>query len=138
MISLTSTLEQREAAFANWNDYLGQYDFTLGGNWEYDHGYFDRFLDEERKVWLRIPFRVTHGTFDGDNPDSDAVVRLGKPFILKHLYNDGLDGEAKPQIYGALIDQFQDPIDKDASVEQKWVEKASELLRKLEQGLPGR
>lgn len=135
MIPLSSAIENREAAFLNLNDYLGQFEFALGGNWEYDHGYFDRYLDEEHKVWVRIPFTVTSGTFDGDNDSSDAVVKLGQPFVLKHLYNDGLDHEADAMIYKALVDQFQAPVDKDAPVERQWVTKAEELLKKVEQGL---
>lgn len=135
MIPLTSALEQREDAFTHWNDYLGRYEFTLGGNWEYDHGYFDRSLDKERKVWLRIPFRVTHGAFDGENDDSDAVIRLGRPFVLKHLYNEGLDGEAAAKLYGSLLDQFQEPVNQDAGIEARWLDKAKQLLRQVEQGL---
>lgn len=135
MIPLTSSLENREEAFADVNDYLGRYEFTLGGNWDYDHGFFDRYLDEEHKVWIRIPFRVTHGDFDGDSSVSDAVVKLGQPFVLKHLYNDGLDQEADAMVYKALVDQFQSPVDKDAPVEDKWLAEAQQLLRKVEQGL---
>lgn len=135
MIPLDSKLENREAAFTNLNDFLGRYEFTLGGNWEYDHGYFDRYLDEEHKVWVRVPFTVTHGTFDGDSDASDAVVKLGQPFLLKHLYNDGLDSKADAMIYKALVNQFQTPVDKDAPVEGKWVDEAMELLSRVEQGL---
>jgi hypothetical protein len=135
MISINSTLENREAGFANVNDYLGQFEFTLGGNWEYDHGYFDRYLDEEHKLWIRIPFTVTRGTFDGVNDASDAVVKLGRPFVLKHLYTDGLDKNADAMMVKALVDQFQTPVDKDAPVEPQWVSEAESLLRKVEQGL---
>jgi len=136
MKQLTSSVENYEAAFINLIDYLGEYEFALGGNWEYDHGYFDRYLDHEHKVWLRIPFQVTHGTFDGDSDDCDAVVKLGSPFVLKHLYNDGLDLSADTMVVKALVDQFQSPVDKDAPVEPEWVEKAKALLSKVEQGLP--
>jgi hypothetical protein len=135
MIPISSSLEGREAAFANLEDYLGQYEFTLGGNWEYDHGYFDRYLDEEHKVWIRVPFEVTNGTFDGDSDSTDAVVRLGQPFVLKHMYNDGLDRQADLMVTKALVDQFQSPVDSDAPLERQWVEKAEGLLRKVEQGL---
>lgn len=135
MIPISSSLEGREAAFANLEDYLGQYEFTLGGNWEYDHGYFDRYLDEEHKVWIRVPFQVTGGTFDGDSDSTDAVVKVGQPFVLKHLYNDGLDRQADVMVTKALVNQFQSPVDKDAPLERQWVEKAEGLLRKVEQGL---
>lgn len=135
MVPLSSDLENREKYFDEWNQYLGSYSFTLGGNWDYDHGYFDHYLDEEHKVWLRIPFRVTGGEFDGEEIGSNARLTLDQPFVLKHLYQDGLDPEARVRISGSLIDQFQEPIDKDAEIETKWVEKANHVLRQIEQGL---
>jgi hypothetical protein len=134
MIALTSGLENQVEGFINLSDYLGQFDFTLGGHWDYDHGYFDRHLDEAHKVWLRIPFEVTSGTMDGMSDESDAVVKLGAPFVLKHLYNEGLDPEASPSIYGSLINQFQEPIDKNAEVEGHWVKQAEHIIKEVEQG----
>jgi hypothetical protein len=131
---LQSNLIDYEEPFDQVSQYLHQYDFALGGNWDYEHGYFDRYLDEAHQVWLRIPFEVTHGFLDGDTGDTDAIVCIGTPFVLKHVYNDGLDKEAHIHTYGGLIDQFQEPIDKDASIEHEWVDKAKELLDKVELG----
>ncbi|WNQ10192.1 YugN family protein [Paenibacillus aurantius] len=136
MITLTSALENKQAAYVNIQSYLEDYGFTIGGNWEYDHGYFDANLDEAQKIWVRIPFTVIHGTFDGDTKESDAVIRLGKPFALKHLYEEGLDNEARPMVSAALVNQFQDPVDKDAEIEQKWLDEAENLLKRVEQGFP--
>jgi hypothetical protein len=133
MIAITSKLENHVEEFVNLNDYLGKFEFTLGGNWDYDHGYFDRYLDEAHQVWLRIPFQVTSGTMDGITDDSDAVVKLGTPFVLKHIYNEGLDPEAVPNVYGSLINQFQEPLDKDATVETHWVKQAELILQEIEQ-----
>jgi hypothetical protein len=132
MIPIPSALENKEAAFANVSEDLGRYEFTLGGNWEYDHGYFDRCLDEARMVWIRVPFRVTSGSFDGDSASSDAVIQLDRPFVLKHIYNEGLDLEADAMMYKALVDQFQTPVDKDARVEEKWIAEAKSLLKEVE------
>jgi hypothetical protein len=136
MIPLKSELVNREEAFDQVRNYLHDFDFSLGGNWEYDHGYFDRNLDEAQKVWLRIPFEVTHGVLDGDNDSTDAIIHLGTPFVLKHIYNEGLDNEAKVQVYGALFNQFQEPVDKDAPVEDKWVDQAKDVLHEVEASLP--
>lgn len=132
MIPLESNLVQRTEDFDQVRNYLHNFEFTLGGNWDYEHGFFDRFLDEGHKVWLRIPFEVTHGMLDGDSDANDAVIQIGTPFVLKHVYNEGLDKEGKFQTVGALVNQFQDPLDQDASVEEKWVEKAQSLLNKVE------
>jgi hypothetical protein len=132
MIPIPSPLEKKEAAFVNIYGQLSRHEFTLGGNWEYDHGYFDRYLDVEHKVWIRIPFQVTSGTFDGDSSSSDAVIQLERPFVLKHLYNDGLDLKADTMVYKALVDQFQAPVDKDAAVEDEWVKEARHVLDRVE------
>lgn len=136
MIPLKFELVDREEAFDEVRNYLHEFDFSLGGNWDYEHGYFDRSLDEANKVWLRIPFEVTHGALDGDADSTDAIIHLGTPFVLKHVYNEGLDKEAKVNFTGALIDQFQEPIDKDAPVEAQWVDKAQDLLSQVESTFP--
>ncbi|UQZ86021.1 YugN-like family protein [Paenibacillus konkukensis] len=136
MISLDSSLINREEGYDQIRDYLKDHQFTLGGNWEYDHGYFDRALDEENKVWLRIPFTVTHGVLDGNTDATNAIISIGRPFVLKHLYNEGLDKEAQVSTYGALVDQFQEPVDKDASLEDRWVSKAKDVLREVESSIP--
>ncbi|MGQ7889969.1 YugN family protein [Paenibacillus sp. WC2504] len=130
---ISSSLEQVKESFDSVRDHLQEFDFALGGNWDYDHGYFDRSLDEANKVWLRIPFQVVTGRIDGDTEATDAIVEVGTPFVLKHVYNEGLDQEAEAETYGAMIDQFQAPLDPDAAVEDKWVKEAAGLLKKVEQ-----
>jgi hypothetical protein len=36
-------------------------------------------------------------------------------------------------VYTAFFDQFQEPVDKDASVEEHWVKQAEQVLREVEQ-----
>ncbi|MNR11705.1 YugN-like family protein [compost metagenome] len=133
MKPLTSSLEQVQESFDKVRAQLEQFDFNLGGGWEYDHGYFDRSLDEANKVWLRIPVQVITGRIEGDSEATDAVVEVGTPFVLKHVYNEGLDDEADLETAGALIDQFQTPLDPDARIEDKWVKEAANVLHKVEQ-----
>ncbi|TXK85595.1 YugN family protein [Paenibacillus sp. N3.4] len=133
MKPITSSLEQVQESFDKVRDQLHEFNFSLGGNWEYDHGFFDRNLDEANKVWLRIPFHVITGRIDGDTEATDAIVQVGTPFVLKHVYNEGLDYAAEAETYGALIDQFQTPLDPDAEIENKWVQEAAGVLKKVEQ-----
>src|SRR5690606_27895293 len=106
---------------------------TLGGNWDYDHGYFDRSLDERNTVWLRIPFQVTRGNFEGDTgTPEDTMIELGSPFVLKHLYEDNIDQEGQSGVMRGLIDQFQDPAQPDAELEEKWIRIAEQELSKAE------
>jgi hypothetical protein len=132
MIPLQSTLENYEDQFMTIKQALADYKFELGGNWEYKMGYFDRNLDNDNKVWLRIPFQVTDGNLDSESSENGAKVRLGEPFVLKHLYNEGLDPEASVMTYKALVDQFQDPVQADAPVESHWVDQARTLIKEVE------
>jgi hypothetical protein len=135
MVPLPSELENREEDFGKIQATLVRHQFSLGGNWEYDHGSFDRFLDEGHKVWLRLPFKVTRGHLDGETVNEDTFIRMGTPFVLKHIYNEGLDGEAQVRTLGGMVDQFQEPVDNDADIEQKWVDQANLVLKDVEMGL---
>jgi hypothetical protein len=130
---LSSNLTHHEQTLASTMHILHKFNFTLGGNWDYEHGYLDHSLDEKNKVWLRIPFQVMSGDFDGDIHSSQAMVRFGAPFVLHHRYNEELDAEAKIHIAGALVDQFQEPIEPDAAVDQSWIKEANEILGRIEQ-----
>ncbi|MBB6731156.1 YugN family protein [Cohnella zeiphila] len=132
MIPLHSRLTSSVRDYRPVRDALTERGFALGGAWDYDNGSFDCALDEENKVWLRLPFQVTDGHLDGESPEADAQIRFGSPFVLKHLYNEGLDAEAQPRTMGALFDQFQDPVDADAEIEPQWVDKARRRLQEAE------
>lgn len=135
MIMLQSALEGREFDFIHSRNELAPLQFVLGGNWEYDHGSFDRFLDERRMVWLRLPFRMTQGTLDSEVRDTEARLRFDQPYVLKHVYEDGLDEDARLRTYAAMVDQFQSPAVPDADIEPHWLEQAREVLRQVEQTL---
>jgi hypothetical protein len=136
MIPISSVLESREKHFLETKELLESQQFTLGGNWEYDGGSFDRSLDEASKVWLRIPFDVITGHIDMDDTDTEATIKLGTPYVLKHLYREGNDPEASVRVVGALFDQFQSPSDPDAEVESQWVEQARKTMNEVEQLFP--
>jgi hypothetical protein len=132
MIPLQSQLTSSLRDFHPVRDALAGRGFALGGAWDYLNGSFDCALDEENKVWLRLPFQVTEGHLDGESPDADAQIRFDSPYVLKHLYNEGVDAEAQPRALGAMLDQFQDPVDADAEIEPRWLDKARQRLREAE------
>ncbi|CAM4269073.1 YugN-like family protein [Paenibacillus alkaliterrae] len=136
MIPISSVLESREQHFIDTLQLLETQHFTLGGNWDYDKGFFDRPLDEAHKVWLRIPFEVTNGNIDNEATDNEALIRLGTPYVLKHEYREGNDPEASVRVAGALFDQFQSPSNADAEVEPHWIEEAKQALNATEQLFP--
>jgi len=133
LIAIESKLTNRELDLAELQGALERLDFTLGGNWEYDRGCFDKRLDGEKQtVWLRVPFEVVHGRLDPDAPEPGTRVVVGAPFVLRHLYNPGDDHAAEFYTLGALVNQFQAPIDPDAAVADADVTKAKEVLQEVE------
>ncbi len=133
MITLESSLENIEDVYCDLNEHFCKFDFCLGGNWEYKNGSLDKHLDQQRKVWLRVPFHVMSGTFDGECDGCIAVIKLGKPFVFGHLYNEGLEDEASITVAGGLFNQFQEPIEQDAEVNPIWVKRAQEVIKQVEQ-----
>lgn len=133
MFPLASELERQEVEFAALKRFLGEHGFSLGGNWDYRKGSFDRPLDVARTVWLRIPFETIRGHIDADADDIEANVRIGTPYVLKHVYRTGNDPEAgKPAVLGALVDQFQSPADPDADLSADDIRRAEAVLRETE------
>ncbi|WP_231571044.1 YugN family protein [Gordoniibacillus kamchatkensis] len=77
MKPLQSSLEHQVESFDKARDRLAAYQFTVGGNWDYDSGYFDRPLDEARKVWLRIPFQSRDGAIDAETEETRLPLSSG-------------------------------------------------------------
>lgn len=132
MIPISSNIEGKQKRLTEIQGDLALHKFTLGGNWDYNRGSFDRALDNENKVWLRIPFQVTDGHLDSEQSESIAHIRFEQPYVLKHLYNEGNDPEASVRVVGVMFDQFQSPVNPDADIEQHWIERGTELMREVE------
>ncbi len=132
MYPISSNLTSQVQEFVPFRSAAAERGFVLGGNWAYDRGSFDCALDNQNKVWLRIPFEVTIGNLDSETEENDAKIRFGEPYVLKHLYNEGSDDEARMRTFGALVDQFSDPANPDAEIEAHWIEKAKQKLREIE------
>jgi hypothetical protein len=135
MIALQSEVVGKEIKLKDLEDKLKPLGYDIGGGWEYDHGYFDYKIDEEEGyTFLRLPFQA----IDGELEQRGVTVRIGKPFLLNHKYQEGLDDN--PDVfngmfrmaYNSSINQFQEPIDKDAEVNQKYMPTARSLLQELE------
>ncbi|GED67822.1 hypothetical protein BRE01_15240 [Brevibacillus reuszeri] len=106
--------------------------FTLA-NWDYEHGFFDRVLDDQNMVYLRLPVKVVSGELDS----ADAWLEIGEPFVLHHVYQMGVEediGYMEPMVSG-VMNQFQEPVDKDARIDPRWIRKAEAIVRELENRL---
>ncbi|MBB6446234.1 YugN-like family protein [Bacillus benzoevorans] len=106
--------------------------YTIGGNWDYDHGYFDyKFNDEDSYQFVRLPFRAIEGQLDSPG----CKVVLGRPFVLSHRYQEGLDDHAMIGNFSASINQFSEPVDPDASLSGDSVHIGKNIVQKLEETL---
>jgi hypothetical protein len=126
-----STLEDRKGQFAEIRQLLNKYEFQEGGNWDYDHGYFDRKLqDNPGYLFIRIPVFVERGAFGEDG----AKVRVGMPFLLRHKYQRGLDDHVETNVIAnSAINQFSEPVDPDASIKQEDIKQGLEIIQRVEQ-----
>ncbi len=122
----------QEATFGVCSDVFGRHQFHLGGNWDYDHGSFDRILaeDGEATIYVRVPFDVTEGELDAP----EARIVFGTPYVIKHvaqadttLNTEGLDS--------GLLNQFQKPADPDAPLDEQWVEEGRRVVEAVAQML---
>lgn len=104
----------------------------MAGGWEYDHGFFDYQLQQEKTYFfLRIPFTAEVGQLD----EQGVEVRVGQPYILGHQFQTGIDEEGQTGNFSASINQFQDPVDQDTSVPERFVEAGRNVLESAEKAL---
>jgi hypothetical protein len=129
MIELSSKIEGQHYQLYKLEQLLKPLGYSIGGGWEYDHGYFDYKIDDEVGYqFLRIPFQ----SIDGQLDSRGATVQLGKPFLLSHKYQIGVDDHASAGAMSGSFNQFQEPQDPDASVSEEYVHTGKELVKELE------
>ncbi len=106
--------------------------FMIGDNWDYDHGYFDYKIKEgDGYLYVRVPFETIQGSLDQD----DAIVEMGTPFLLNHKIRLGIDETAESGNITASFNQFQTPVDKDAPVNERYIEQGQILIDQVESAL---
>jgi hypothetical protein len=134
VIPLESPLTGNVYTFNDVENEVKALGFKLSENWDYEHGYFDYKMDDHVGYqFIRLPFVVTSGSLDA--PSDYAMIEMKEPFLLSHKYNPGLDDNVKEGNVRAMFDQFQEPVDKDASFPEELITKGRELLADVEQVL---
>lgn len=129
MIELPSKVEGKQFDLYKLEELLKPIGFTIGGNWDYDHGAFDfKLNDEDSYEFLRLPFSSIDGQLDSHN----CIVEMGRPFLLAHLYQDGLDDHADAGSFSGTLNQFAEPVDKDAHFPEKYVDNGKKLIEQVE------
>lgn len=129
MIEVRSRLEGQTFQLYDLEQTLKPLGYNIGGNWDYDHGSFDYKIDSEVGYqFLRIPFTSVDGQLDSRN----TTVKLGTPFLLSHKYQIGLDDHVHIGNFSASFDQFQEPVDKDATFPKRYIDLGKALVKELE------
>jgi hypothetical protein len=129
VIEIPSKLDGQMIELYDLEQKLKPLGYSIGGNWEYDHGYFDYKIDSEGGYqFLRIPIKAVDGQLDYPN----TMVQIGTPFLLSHKYQIGVDDHANIGNFSASFNQFQEPQDKDASLVDEYIDKGKALVKELE------
>ncbi|MFE8702414.1 YugN-like family protein [Cytobacillus sp. FJAT-54145] len=129
MIEIPSKVEGKHFDLYKLEQLLKPLGYTIGGNWEYDHGSFDYKIDDEVGYqFLRVPFHAIDGQLDSNG----CTVAMDRPFLLSHKYQRGLDDHAFTWNRSASFNQFSEPVDKDASFPEKYVDLGKSLVSELE------
>lgn len=132
MIEIPSKIEGQVIELYDLEQKLKPLGYSIGGNWDYDHGFFDYKIDSKVGYqFLRIPFEATNGELDRPN----TMVKIGTPFLLSHKYQIGLDDHAVIGNFSATINQFQEPQDKDATFPEEYIDIGKALVKELESEL---
>jgi hypothetical protein len=132
MITISSQLENMEFKLIDLENQLKPLGYSIGGNWDYEHGFFDYQLDNDVGYqFIRLPFEAISGSVGSDG----CRVKLGKPFLLSHKYQRGLDDHAETGTFSGTLNQFSEPQDPDASIPDKYIPIGQQLVRELEEVL---
>ncbi|GAB3796508.1 YugN family protein [Virgibacillus kimchii] len=129
MLHLDTDMEGKQMTFGYALKELKKFGFHIGGNWEYDSGLFDGVMHKEdgETYYIRMPFQVIEGELDR----RDALIEFEKPFVIKHVVNQGLDTDEHSLLTAAGgLNQFQKPLDKDGYIpdKSKWQEFGEEAI----------
>lgn len=79
MLELQSRISGVELSLSELEKKIEPLGFSMGGNWEYDHGYMDYQMDDDGQgyTFLRIPFSAVVGEIGSGH----AEVVIGTPFF---------------------------------------------------------
>lgn len=134
MIEILSQLEGKTFNLFDLETMLKPKGYVIGGNWDYDHGSFDYSLDQSNGYqFLRVPFQAIDGSLDQDG----VSVKILRPYLLSHQYEDDTDDEGQIGNFSASFNQFSSPENPDADFPDQYISYGKFLVRELEKELLG-
>ncbi|WP_042352143.1 YugN-like family protein [Bacillus massiliigorillae] len=133
MQKITSKIEGTIVSLYELEQILKPLGYSIAGNWDYNSGYFDyKMADEPGYVYLRVPFEAVQGQLD----EQGAVVKIGTPFVLAHQYQSGLDDHSYTSSVTSAFNQFSEPADSDANIQNQYHILGKALVEELEFYVP--
>ena len=131
-IKITSDLEGKTFSLFELETKLKPKGYVIGGNWDYDHGSFDYQIDNsDGYQFLRVPFQAIDGSLDQDG----VIVKILRPFLISHKYEDDTDDEGNIGNLSASFNQFSSPENPDADFPDNYISYGKTLVRELEKVL---
>ncbi len=128
-IEITSELEGKTFSLFELETKLKPIGYVIGGSWDYDHGSFDYQIDQSNGYqFLRVPFQAINGSLDQDG----VTVKIQRPFLLSHQYEDDTDDEGNSGTLSASFNQFAKPENPDADFPENYISYGKSLVYELE------
>ncbi|MED3624540.1 YugN-like family protein [Neobacillus thermocopriae] len=129
MIEIPSKVEGLQFDLYKLEQKLKPIGYSIGGNWDYDHGAFDYKISEDSGYqYLRLPFKAIDGQLDARG----CTVELGRPFLLSHEYEENIDEHGESGVFSGAFNQFQEPTNKDANFPSQYIDVGKALVQELE------
>ncbi|MBV7321777.1 YugN-like family protein [Bacillus halotolerans] len=134
MITIPSAIDGQPFLLQELEQVMKPLGYVINGGWEYDHGYFDYKIDDrDGYLFLRIPVNAIQGSLD----ERGAAVRIGTPFMLRQVFQPGLDDHAEGGPFQSLFNQFSEPERRDAEIDPAYLDIGASLVKELEDVLLG-
>ncbi|MEC1606035.1 YugN-like family protein [Bacillus halotolerans] len=134
MITIPSAIDGQPFLLQELEQVMKPLGYVINGGWEYDHGYFDYKIDDrDGYLFLRIPVNAIQGSLD----ERGAAVRIGTPFMLRQVFQAGLDDHAEGGSFQSLFNQFSEPERRDAEIDPAYLDIGASLVKELEDVLLG-
>ena len=132
LIKLDSVIEGKKARFGVTRKIFNSHGCSFCSNFDYDQGKFDAILwrDGGETIYLRVPFFVLEGALDHSN----AYIQFGKPYVIKHVVNVGLDYDENSFVTATTgLNQFQEPLDRDGYIRDKsrWAKAGEDTVERI-------
>ncbi|HJV44224.1 MAG TPA: YugN family protein [Bacillota bacterium] len=137
MIPIQSNIVGKQAIYGEIKEPFESQGFVLGGNWDYDGGFFDTILEKDgaETIFLRLPIEAV----DGNLNEPEAQIKFGQPLLVRHVVQGEIASDSLPLIdqmpyqTNAFVNQFQTPVETDGEIrdQRRREEMARQAIKRI-------